>query len=155
MRVLPASLTSDRWARAAWSRVAEPGDRRAVALVEELGAVDALAAVIEDRSWAPEVLRTRVAGVDLDGVVRFALRQGWRMVVPGDDEWPIGLDALAAPPLGLWVVGPADLAELCAASVATKRGRNTGAGTGTGSGPGAGPGAHGIPAPPVPVTRGG
>lgn len=118
MRVLPASLTSDRWARAAWSRVAEPGDRRAVALVEELGAVDALAAVIEDRSWAPEVLRTRVAGVDLDGVVRFALRQGWRMVVPGDDEWPIGLDALAAPPLGLWVVGPADLAELCAASVA-------------------------------------
>ena len=118
MSVLPTSLTQDRWARAAWSRVAEPGDRRAVVLVETLGAVDALAAVVENRPWAPEALRTRVAGLDLDEVVQFARRQGWRMVVPGDAEWPSGLDALGAPPIGLWVDGPADLGGVCIGSVA-------------------------------------
>ena len=118
MGALPGVLAQDRWARAAWSRVAEPGDRRAVALIEQLGAVDALAAVIEDRPWAPEPLRARVAGVDLDEVVAFARRQGWRMVVPGDSEWPDGLDVLDAPPIGLWVVGPVDLAEVAATSVA-------------------------------------
>ena len=118
MNTLPVVLTQERWARAAWSRVAEPGDRRAAALVEQLGAVDALAAVVENRSWAPEALRTRVAGVDLGEMVAFARRQGWRMVVPGDSEWPSGVDALSAPPIGLWVVGPIDLAEVCATSVA-------------------------------------
>ena len=76
MRVLPASLAQERWARAAWSRVAEPGDSRAARLVEELGPVDALAAVVEGRPWAPEPLRLRVAGVDLDQAVGIARRRG-------------------------------------------------------------------------------
>lgn len=118
MRVLPASLAQERWARAAWSRVAEPGDSRAARLVEELGPVDALAAVVEGRPWAPEPLRHRVAGVDLDEAVGFARRRGWRMVIPGDDEWPAGVDVLKTAPIGLWVVGPADLGEACARSVA-------------------------------------
>ena len=118
MRVLPASLAQERWARAAWSRVAEPGDSRAARLVEELGPVDALAAVVEGRPWAPEPLRHRVAGVDLDEAVGFARRRGWRMVIPGDDERPAGVDVLKTAPIGLWVVGPADLGEACARSVA-------------------------------------
>lgn len=118
MTALPRALTDERWARAAWSRVAEPGDPRAVALVEQLGPVDALAAVVEDRSWAPEVLRARVATVDLEGLVSFGFRQGWRVVIPGDDEWPTGLDVLSTPPLGLWVVGPAHLGEAASSSIA-------------------------------------
>lgn len=118
MSVLPKGLAVEVAARAAWSRVAEPGDRQAVALVDRLGAVDALAAVVEGHDWVPEALRVRAAGVDLEGLVQFAFRRGWRMVVPGADEWPIGVDALDVPPIGLWVAGPVDLASISARSVA-------------------------------------
>jgi len=118
MSVLPKGLAVEVAARAAWSRVAEPGDRQAVALVDRLGAVDALAAVVEGHDWVPEALRVRAAGVDLEGLVQFAFRRGWRMVVPGADEWPTGVDALDVPPIGLWVAGPVDLASISARSVA-------------------------------------
>lgn len=118
MSLLPKGLAVEVAARAAWSRVAEPGDRQAVALVDRLGAVDALAAVVEGHDWVPEALRVRAAGVDLEGLVQFAFRRGWRMVVPGADEWPTGVDALDVPPIGLWVAGPVDLASVSARSVA-------------------------------------
>ncbi|MBK8469899.1 MAG: DNA-processing protein DprA [Candidatus Phosphoribacter sp.] len=109
---------TERWARAAWTRVAEPDDPTAHDLIGRLSAGEALGAVLRGESWVPEALRLRVRGVDLDAMVRFATRQGWRLLIPGDPDWPTGLDQLAHPPVGLWVHGPADLAEVEAGAAA-------------------------------------
>ncbi len=56
-----------------------------------------------------------------------AAAQGIRFLVPGDPEWPAGVDdlvhveplhGLTGPPLGLWVRGPVHLAAACRGSVA-------------------------------------
>ncbi len=100
---------SERLARAAWSRLSEPGEPTALALVSARGYVDALDLVRrhpdQHPRWAP-----RLAGLDpardLDTVRRF----GGDLLIPGDPGWPPGLDALGAqaPPC-LWVRGGADL----------------------------------------------
>ncbi|QJW37114.1 DNA-processing protein DprA [Cellulosimicrobium protaetiae] len=54
-------VTDDRLARAAWSRIAEPGDDVAVALVEQLGAGPALAWLHEAVDDPAEARRTLVA----------------------------------------------------------------------------------------------
>ncbi|MFI2363221.1 DNA-processing protein DprA [Promicromonospora sp. NPDC019610] len=62
-------------ARAAWSRIAEPGDPVAGALVEQLGPVDALDWLL-DAARAPEragALLRRIGGAATPGVVREAL----------------------------------------------------------------------------------
>jgi DNA processing protein len=128
----------ERRARAALTRVSEPGDTVLSALVEEHGA----AAVLE-RLRAGDTLgtrraqawRVRLAGHDPDRDLEAAARVGARLVCPGDQEWPEPLDDLrgvvAQPrgsgrddartggrPLALWVRGPGQLAALCARSVA-------------------------------------
>jgi DNA processing protein len=128
----------ERVARAAWSRVAEPGDEAAGYVVAELGAAAALLALFE--RWAelrvlagaaPSHSRSRAAAPpgagwrervrqvhpwrDLRTVQRF----GGRLVVPGDPEWPAGLAPLQLrTPFALWVRGRADLAQACERSVA-------------------------------------
>jgi len=128
----------DRAARAAWSRLAEPGDEAAAFAVRELGAAGALLALYE-RPAELRVLAARAPGLgrqrtaappgggwperlqqvdplrDLATLQRF----GGRLVVPGDDEWPAGLGPLALrAPFALWVRGPADLARSTERSVA-------------------------------------
>lgn len=54
-------------------------------------------------------------GRDLDRISRL----GGRLVIPGDAEWPTGLDDLGpAAPLGLWVRGEAELAVMLSRAVA-------------------------------------
>jgi DNA processing protein len=126
----------DRVARAAWSRVAEPGDEAAGFVVAQLGAGPALLALFARRSelramaasvpgrrraaappgagWFERVRQVH-PGRDLGTVGRF----GGRLVVPGDPEWPSGLAALELrSPFALWVRGRADLAAACERSVA-------------------------------------
>jgi DNA processing protein len=101
-------------ARAAWSRLAEPGDAAAQELVSEEGAVSALALVLAGRG--PERLRVRLP--DLDPVQDLATlhRFGGRLVIPADREWPTGFEALGSEaPFCLWVRGPLNL------SAATER----------------------------------
>lgn len=63
--------------------------------------------------------RRRLAVVDVDRDLRLAERVGARLVIPGDAEWPPGVDVLGdSRPLALWVRGPRDLAEVSSASVA-------------------------------------
>ncbi len=117
-------------ARLAWSRLAEPGDPRAGALVAAVGPSEALRAVLDrgvpaaenpHRSDASAWMARYVPRLfDLDpgrdlGVLR---RLGGRVVTPQDDEWPAGLDDLDVPPICLWVVGPARLGPLRDRSVA-------------------------------------
>ncbi len=117
---------ADRWARARWSALAEPGDADAGRLLAALGPVRA-ATLIETAAptelddlaggsfaealarWQPR-LRTTDTALHLRQAARF----GARLLVPADPEWPEGLDDLGphAPP-ALWVRGdPAFLGSL-------------------------------------------
>jgi DNA processing protein len=121
----------DRRARAALSRLGEPGDPRLAALVADLGAVVVREALLGERASPgrdrPEAsgVRTdvagRLAGIDPDRELEEAEHAGIRFVVPGDPEWPASVDDLAGvpsvqdrgePPLGLWVRGPLVLTDL-------------------------------------------
>src|SRR5690606_1053122 len=111
-------------ARAAWSRLAEPGDVVAGALVGALGAADALVWLREAvaggdvalpavpvsrsaaarlgaavRRWAP-----RLADLDPARDVAALERRGGHLVVPGHPAWPARLDDLGPEaPHALWV----------------------------------------------------
>ncbi|MBW3084509.1 putative DNA processing protein DprA [Austwickia sp. TVS 96-490-7B] len=109
----------DRTARALWSRIAEPGDPRAGALIAAYGAVGALAQVPGIPEGMPGGrFAGRLVKADLSADLDRAARVGARVVVPGDQEWPVGVDDLAHPPIALWVRGPLSLAEACERSVA-------------------------------------
>jgi DNA processing protein len=123
----PASLDreaiADRFARARWSGIAEPGDADAGRLIAAIGphrAVELLdsgaaARVLEelaDGDFADAVARwgPRVRQVDPLLHLRQAARFGARLVVPGDAAWPVGLDDLGVhAPSALWVRGDTGL----------------------------------------------
>jgi DNA processing protein len=116
--VSPAS-EADRLARVALSRALEPGDVTSASLVRQLGAEGAFQVQLEPKPGSE--LATRLRAVDPARELEQAARCGIRFVVPGDPEWPPGLDDLdhgvvvqemgGAPP-GIWVKGPMPLTEL-------------------------------------------
>lgn len=108
----------ERLARAAWSRLAEPGDQVAGELVASLGAGPALEALTTRGESALDRFRPRLATLDVDRDLWIAQRVGARVVIPGDEEWPAGLADLQVPPHCLWVRGSADLGAACARSLA-------------------------------------
>jgi DNA processing protein len=114
----------ERFARAAWSGIAEPGDRLAGAVIESLGAAGALTALIAKKPlaggtaeelveavarWHP---RMRSEAVLLS--LRQAARFGVTLRVPDDADWPAPVDDLGQhAPLALWTRGtPEALAAL-------------------------------------------
>jgi len=122
---LRPALDDDRLARAAWSRLAEPGDAAAARLVSEVGAPLALEAVVTGRG--PDRWRTRLADVDPAVDIAAVRAAGGRLVVPGDEEWPTGLDDLdrdtvgdrpLGAPFALWLRGPLHLSDTTARSAA-------------------------------------
>jgi DNA processing protein len=63
----------------------------------------------------------RIAGVDGEREIAAAAAMAVRLVCPGEEEWPIGLDDLAcigADCIAIWVRGGSSLAELCDRAVA-------------------------------------
>lgn len=126
---------AERFARAAWTTIAEPGDRDAGALMQGIGALAALDLVLagadaEDvaaeleasapdraldhwtdafKRWQP---RASIAPTML--ALRQGTRFGMRLLVPGDEGWPSQLDELEThAPFALWVRGdPARLSDL-------------------------------------------
>jgi DNA processing protein len=95
-------VTDERLARAAWSRLAEPGDEVAVALVEQLGAPAALAWLVEAVNDPAQARRVLVGladrdddGAGCDDPLRAA---GLAAVVPTDGTSPTsGRDARSGP----------------------------------------------------------
>ncbi len=120
-------------ARLALSLVVESGDPRLPALLREVGPEELLAAVRDDRAplatRLPQAWREAAPRIDRDvaSARRRADAHGLRWVVPGDGEWPAGLDDLdhveplagsAGAPLGLWVRGPHRLSAVVEQGVA-------------------------------------
>jgi DNA processing protein len=120
---------NDRIARAALSRLSEPGEPRLTGLVARLGAerVHTLLLEEQDVSGVYTDVAERLRGLDPERELARAAEQGIRFVCPGDDEWPEELQVLegagtvngrGGAPLGLWVRGPMPLAEATRRAVA-------------------------------------
>ncbi|WP_298751031.1 DNA-processing protein DprA [uncultured Serinicoccus sp.] len=112
----------ERRARILLSRLAEPYDERVQQVVAEHGVVETVGYALRD-GRAPGGLdlgrlTARVSRAQAVDDERIARRLGARILVPGDPEWPDGLDQLEHPPWCLWVGGPGDLADLAERSVA-------------------------------------
>ena len=117
-------------ARAYLSRVAEPPAPGLVALIEEVGPVEAAARVragrVDDRVATETGARRTVHRAEADLAAAAAAAAGLRLVTPEHPEWPAtALAAFAAagtdelpPPVALWVRGPGQLDELCRRAVA-------------------------------------
>ncbi len=108
----------ERWARAAWAFLTEPGDPALTRLLGQGGAVEALVRLRAGRLASRSGWHVRLPELDLDAMARAAQHSGVRVVVPGDQEWPAGLDRLRLPPYCLFVRGNTDLGELVERSVA-------------------------------------
>ncbi|WP_166140345.1 DNA-processing protein DprA [Nocardioides ochotonae] len=113
----------ERLARAALSRLTEPGEPRLSGLLAELGPVVLRDRLLEGRGsdGLQDDVATRLAACDPVAELERAERLGLRFVVPGDEEWPAQLDDLAGVeplhrrggvPVGLWVRGPLRLDAL-------------------------------------------
>ena len=107
---------ADRLARVALAKIAEPGNPRLLDLVTDLGAE-----VVQARLLDHDELGDRLAEIEAERELEAAARSGLRFVVPGDEEWPPGLDDLRSAeavqerggvPIGLWVRGPLRLPRL-------------------------------------------
>lgn len=119
---------AERLARAALSRLTEPGEPRLNGLVAELGATRLYDLLAHERDACGMLtdVAARLASTDPERELDRAQRLGIRFVIPSDDEWPPQLDALASAgqlherggvPIGLWAKGPLRLDRL-GASVA-------------------------------------
>ena len=116
----------DRAARMALSCVVDAGDPTLAALVAEAGACRGMGAGVLSRRWGNQLLAARHR-VDHRQIAVLSRHYKVRFVVPGDEEWPSGLDDLrfvspvqrkAGVPIGLWLRGPGHLGELSARSIA-------------------------------------
>lgn len=112
----------ERTARLLLSRMGEPYDELVQGLVAEHGVLDLVGYALRDgRTPDGTALgrllgrRERALAADDEHICR-AL--GLRVLVPGDEEWPTGLDELPWPPWCLWVRGPVRLDEVVRRSVA-------------------------------------
>ncbi|WP_424922259.1 DNA-processing protein DprA [Streptomyces sp. wa53] len=129
MNAQPADGERERLARAALTRVFEPGDERGGRWIREAGPAELIGRLTgpDGPARALEgVTATRLAGYRLRAASADPGRDlaavaavGGRFVCPGDQEWPSQLDDLGdARPIGLWVRGRSDLRLWALRSVA-------------------------------------
>lgn len=143
----PTDLPTIALARAAWSRIVEPGDVVAGALVAGVGAVPALrwltamapdpesvrhgVARLCDHLDVPDAgarrrmeravgrWQPRLVGLDPRRELSVLTRLGGRLVIPEGEEWPRRLDDLGSgAPMCLWVRGEAPVAATLERAVA-------------------------------------
>ncbi len=114
-----AALEDDeRWARVAWSFLAEPCSGPLTTELEERGAVEALARLRTGGLRGREGWQARLPELDVDALAHAVDRQGLHVLVPGDPAWPSGVERLERPPYCLFVRGDPDLSSLVERSVA-------------------------------------
>ncbi|MER6106265.1 DNA-processing protein DprA [Streptomyces sp. NPDC001832] len=119
----------ERLARAALTRILEPGDEPGGRWLRECGAVELIRRITTRDGTAErlsgmtpkrlEGYRLRAESAEPERDLATVAALGGRFVCPGDREWPSQLDDLAdARPTGLWVRGPRDLRLWALRSVA-------------------------------------
>ncbi|MBX3098802.1 MAG: DNA-processing protein DprA [Salinibacterium sp.] len=126
---LDRDAIENAFARAMWTGIAEPGDRVAGQLVDQLGPARALAALVERRP-AGDIASSELSVADAQQALdrwmprlqpatmlqwlRQGARYGARLVTPVDDSWPSGFaDLRHHGPIALWTRGrPETLAAL-------------------------------------------
>ena len=124
-----AASLSERLARVALNAISEPGDPRLDRLVGTLGASGVHERLLADTdlSGLRSDTAERLVRLDPARMLAEAADRDIRFVVPGDTEWPGGLDDLASVeplngltgvPMGLWVKGPLGLGQACRRAVA-------------------------------------
>ncbi|WP_370593006.1 DNA-processing protein DprA [Streptomyces sp. NBRC 110028] len=122
----PGVNGEERLARAALTRLVEPGDETVGRWLRRLGPVALWRALTGEapppHGASPQRLAgcaLRAAGLDPAADLDLIAARGGRFVCPGDMEWPGQLDDLGdARPVGLWVRGPASLRMWALRSVA-------------------------------------
>lgn len=129
----------ERFARASWSGIAEPGDRVAGQLIDALGAPAALGALVErhsaeriaaeagngaaltgqDLHLALDRWQPRVSSATALTALLQAGRQGVRLSVPGDEHWidTVG-DLGECAPIALWQRGRSESVAALGKSIA-------------------------------------
>lgn len=102
----------ERRARAALTRIAEPGDEAVGRWLRRYGPVETVAMITEGRPLPgiglrrADGYRVRRDRADPDADLAAVAEVGGRFVCPGDEEWPTQLDDLGDQrPFGLWVRG--------------------------------------------------
>lgn len=124
-----AGGAAERLARAALTRVLEPGDERGGRWLRECGAAGLWQRITDPAGEAERLpgmtvrrlagYRLRAARADPERDLAAVAAVGGRFVCPGDREWPTQLDDLGdARPTGLWVRGGPDLRLWALRSVA-------------------------------------
>lgn len=124
-------VIDERTARIGWARLAEPADPVAHSLVARHGALGAIHWLLGSHGTQAELFpelkqpvsaqaryAARLRDLDVARELEVTATLGARVVVPGDEEWPAGLDDLERPPFCLWLLGPGDLGRLSTRSVA-------------------------------------
>lgn len=120
---------AERLARAALTRVLEPGDVRGGRWLRECGGTELMRRITTPDGSAEQLsgmsarrlagYRLRAADVEPERDLAAVASAGGRFVCPGDREWPSQLDDLGdARPTGLWVRGKPDLRLWALRSVA-------------------------------------
>ncbi|MEE1740652.1 DNA-processing protein DprA [Streptomyces sp. BE147] len=118
-----------RLARAALTRILEPGDERAGRWLRDSGPVELVRRLTAPDGSAGELpgmtaarlggYRLRAAAAEPERDLAAVAALGGRFICPGDREWPSQLDDLGdARPVGLWVRGRPDLRLWALRSVA-------------------------------------
>jgi DNA processing protein len=120
-----AVTAAERLARAALTRIAEPGDEVLGRLLDDIGAEEAVRRLsrggalpgVGERRRAG--YRVRLDGLDPERDLTAMEGMGGRLVCPGDGDWPCQLDDLGDQrPIALWVRGAPSLRLLALRSIA-------------------------------------
>lgn len=111
-----------RRARIALACVCEPGEAGLADLIDDRGPTTVIASLLAGtrlRIPRAEAIGARLAALDLPAQLDRAQEIGCRIIVPGDLEWPGGLQDLGPNrPLALWCWGDANVRLHALASVA-------------------------------------
>lgn len=103
--------------RLALAATVEPEDRTMTPRLRGLDPFAAWELVRTDADGKFARAAARVKALRLDALVTRTQELGARVVIPGDAEWPSGVDDLQSPPYCLWVLGAASLSQACERSV--------------------------------------
>ncbi|WP_265444213.1 DNA-processing protein DprA [Flexivirga meconopsidis] len=114
---LEATRDAQLAVRVALAATVEPEDKALMPLLQGHDPFTAWELVRTNPEGRFDRCVARVERLRLDDIVARTAALGARIVIPGDDEWPCGVDDLERPPFCLWVTGPARLDAVCRRSV--------------------------------------